>query len=146
MVKNWKLWILTKIVWRICEKLQKNIRLRAKTFSGNDFGIYFRKVVYMKYIGNMVSDEHLYLLICFVCTISILCWSIRNSGYRLCLFLRFDIWFWNSSDRVVFFVLLHSLTAWLHLIIYIYIFIMKLPLYIGGANRRGVGGASNYSY
>ena len=29
---------------------------------------------------------------------------------------------------------------------YIYIFIMKLPLYIGGANRRGVGGASNYSY
>ena len=30
--------------------------------------------------------------------------------------------------------------------IYIYIFIMKLPLYIGGANRRGVGGASNYSY
>ena len=28
----------------------------------------------------------------------------------------------------------------------IYIFIMKLPLYIGGANRRGVGGASNYSY
>jgi hypothetical protein len=30
--------------------------------------------------------------------------------------------------------------------IYIYIFIMKLPLYIGGANRRGVGGASNFSY
>ena len=31
-------------------------------------------------------------------------------------------------------------------VIYIYIFIMKLPLYTGGANRRGVGGASNYSY
>ena len=30
--------------------------------------------------------------------------------------------------------------------IFVYIFIMKLPLYIEGANRRGVGGASNYSY
>jgi hypothetical protein len=32
------------------------------------------------------------------------------------------------------------------ILMYIYIFIMKLPLYIGGANRQGVGGASNYSY
>jgi hypothetical protein len=31
-------------------------------------------------------------------------------------------------------------------LIYVYIFIMKPPLCIGGANRRGVGGASNYSY